>query len=182
MPIDEDKLFDQVCQTWTHFAAWREKIFAGYLTVLAGLAYAFSKDAGAPVRSALFAFAILISVLFRILDIRTTGQINLCQRVGARLAGGEGVHGEIMKDRFSTSRLTTYGFAINMLVAGVIGASGAGLFIYIEKWRDPGYVPCWEWSVLAVIASIVVLIIAECYTGKIWRREKDEYLAPPKAS
>jgi len=179
MPIDDEKLlYDELGKAWLHFASWRERIFAGYLSVLAVLAYAFSRDASNPIRAAILGFAILVSIVFRILDIRTTRHVNLCQRVGRSLAAGKGLYAEIDKDRFSTWRVTTYGFGINVLVAGVIGPSVVASLIYILKWRDAKYVVCWRWSVIAVVGAIVVLIIAECCTGMIWKGERDEYEQP----
>jgi hypothetical protein len=177
MNEDDKLIFEQLRETWLHFATWRERIFAGYLTVLAALAYAFSKNASIPIRSAVFAFGILVSAVFRILDIRTTGQINLCQRVGRNLFDSRGFYAAIDKDRFMAWRVMTYGFAINMLVAGIVGPSIVGLVIYILKWRAmPNYlVVCWWWSVIAFLSWILALLIAECFTSKIWKRERAEY-------
>jgi hypothetical protein len=35
-------LYSEVGQMWRYFATWREKIVAGYLTVIAGIAVAFA--------------------------------------------------------------------------------------------------------------------------------------------
>jgi hypothetical protein len=176
--ISDDKLYGELGKAWLHYISWREKIFAGYLTVLAALAYAFSRDASPSVRSAVFAFAILISVVFRILDIRTTGYVNLCQKAGRSLTADKGLYAEIDKNRFSAWSVATYGFAINMLVASVIGASAVGLVISVLKWRHSDYAVSWYWSVFAVAGAILVLIIAECCTSRIWKREKDENKTP----
>ena len=56
MNEDDKLIFEQLRETWLRFAAWRERIFAGYLTVLAALGYAFSKNPSIPIRSAAFAF------------------------------------------------------------------------------------------------------------------------------
>ena len=39
MNSEQEKLYEQLGHTWRHFASWREKVLAGYLTVLAGLAF-----------------------------------------------------------------------------------------------------------------------------------------------
>ena len=162
--------------------------------MLAALGYAFSKETAPIARAVLFGFVILISVVFRILDIRTTGFVNLCQRVGRTLAAGNGLYAEIDKNRFADRdkdslfekclrRVTLYGFAINLLVAGVIGPSAVGLVICLLEWNDTDYGVCWSWSVIAaVVVAILVLFVSEVCTHTIWKAEKKGYTNPPKTT
>ncbi|HEV3482291.1 MAG TPA: hypothetical protein VGR97_08180 [Candidatus Acidoferrales bacterium] len=183
MNEDDKSLYEQLGKAWLQYVSWREKILAGYLTALGALGYAFSKEASNPVRAGLCASIILVSVVFRILDIRTTGLVNLCQRVGRGLAAGN-LYAEIDKYRFAETdkdwvlkklkKVTTYGFAINMLIAGAIGPSLVGLVIYVRKWHAE-YVVRWWSSLIAIAVAYLVFRIAEYCTRRIWETEKDEY-------
>jgi hypothetical protein len=165
-----------------HFASWRERIFAGYLTVLAALGFAFSKETSIPVRAAVFAFGILVSAVFRILDFRTTDIINLCQDAGESLEGSGGFYGEINERRFDVEGRASYALAIDTLVTVVVGASATGLAIYLLRWRRVNYTvgPCW--SIVTVTLILVLWIGLRTYTKKIWSDERTAYKArPPKA-
>ena len=131
--IDPNKLYEEIGKAWQYFDSWREKIFAGYLSVLAALAFGLSKSASIHVRAVLFAFGILVSVgVFRTLDFRTTELINLCQAAGDNLAGPKGLHRALSGLRFATTKSwkkswLSYGTAISLLVASVIATSFVGL-------------------------------------------------------
>lgn len=65
MSINDEKLYDELGRVWQQYVLWREKIFAGYLSVLAALGYALSKVEGHPGRAAaVFALADVVSVVF----------------------------------------------------------------------------------------------------------------------
>jgi hypothetical protein len=176
MPIDDDKLYDQLGRAWIHYALWRERIFAGYLSVLAALGYAFSKDTSIPVRTSVFGFAILISAVFRILDYRTTDLVNLVQRAGESLAGSKGLHREIEVGRFGTEGRASYGLAIDTLVAGVTGTSAAGLFCMLMLWRNNDGARWW-WSIVAVVLAFVFWVCLRKYTRKLWLDEQAKHKA-----
>ncbi len=134
MPVDDAKLYDEAGQAWRHFASWREKTFAGYLTALAALAIGFTQHTGAPVRTVLFAGAILVSAVFWILENRSRELINACQLAADRLEQARGCYAELNRVGFDRNSRVTYGFAIGLLVAGVGAASCAGLCVYGIRW------------------------------------------------
>ena len=67
--MNEDKVYEELAVTWRHFALWREKSFAGYLTVLAALGVAFSTSPSTLVRLTIFLAGMLVSIAFWILDL-----------------------------------------------------------------------------------------------------------------
>jgi hypothetical protein len=157
--IDDEKLYDEIGRVWFYFDSWREKIFGGYLAALAALAFAFWKDASVPIRAGIFAFAIVVSVVFRILDLRTTDFINLCEEEAGKLAESKGFYGEFNQRRFGSTTRLTFGMAINILVASILGASAAGFCWYVRLWlhRSAGVSLCW-----AAVAFLLCIIFYFC--------------------
>jgi hypothetical protein len=192
MPIAEDKLYTEIGQNWLHYVSWREKIFAGYLTVLAALAYAFSQNINSAVRCAVFAFGFLVSVVFRILDFRTTELVNLCQVAGDDLAVSKGFYGALNRLRFehSPSRhrlwiaLVSYGLAINVLVASVSAASVVGFAVSIQRWLGGMETPVspvkWWWSQIALALAFVIFVLLQWLTHGAWSREQKRYRSASK--
>src|SRR5579863_3753418 len=101
MTISEDKRYDELGQAWRQFVSWRDKIFAGYMTVLATLGYGVLQNHSFRIRAAIFGFSLAISVVFRILDYRTTDLIDLCQVTGQKIAGTTDLYGEMEDGRFA---------------------------------------------------------------------------------
>jgi hypothetical protein len=116
MPIDEEELYKEIGRAWLHYVTWREKIFGGYLTVLAALAYEFETSQGDHIRAALFAAVLLVSIVFRLLDYRTTALVNLCQSTGENLSGLRGLFGQINQRRFAKTGSISYATALDLLV------------------------------------------------------------------
>jgi hypothetical protein len=137
-------------------------------------------------RAVVCGFAIVVSVVFRILDFRTTELINLCQDTGEKLAESRGFFGDLNRLRFPNKdsekcwramlkreTLVSYGFAINLLVASVIGARAAGLVINWLKWVGWTCGGKLWWSVIAALIAVALLVCFQCYTYKAWLRERD---------
>ena len=158
MPTDDQKLYEEIGQAWRHFASWREKIFAGYLTVLAALGIGFSQVTSIPVRAAIFAGGILVSAVFWILDFRNAQLINACQAAGDRLERGKGCYGELNRLRFDRKSPLTYGLAISLLVGGVGAASVGGLSVYMVRWWG-GEFSLWAFIIAVVVAVAVPLVL-----------------------
>jgi hypothetical protein len=175
MPIDDDKLYDDVVRAWLNYISWREKIFAGYLSVLAALAFAFSKITSDHGHAATFAFAFLVSAAFRILDYRTTELVNLCQRVGERLENSEGFYGELNRERFAREGRPSYGLAIDLIVAFISGASVIGLAFYSRKWWTGNDEISRCWSLAAIVAVLVSWSLLRWYSNKIWPEEREKW-------
>jgi len=174
MAIAEDRLYDELGRAWQYFATWREKIFAGYLSVLAVLAYAFSNKDGPSFHAAVFGFAILVSAVFRMLDYRTTDLVDLCQRAGESLAGSKGIHSEVERGRFGTKGRASYGLAVDTLVAGVAGTSAAGFISMLVRWHGND-VGGWWWSIVAVALAFALWMGLRFYTCKIWWEKQAEW-------
>lgn len=180
--IDPNKLYEEIGKAWQYFDSWREKIFAGYLSVLAALAFGLSKSASIHVRAVLFAFGILVSVAFWILDFRTTELINLCQAAGDNLAGPKGLHRALSGLRFATTKSwkkswLSYGTAISLLVASVIATSFVGLAIYLWRWRSStDAISLWCPVVAIALAAVLLALLRKC-AGEQWAREKTDYEA-----
>lgn len=175
MAIAEDKLYDELGKFWMYFASWREKLLAGYASVLAGLGLAFWKIGNPKIRAALFALTILVSVVFRIIDYRTNDLIIVCKNAGERLAGDpRGYYGLHNEGRFKTSGQASYGLAIDLLVSGVFGASAIAFIIYMRKWC--GYPDvAWWWSLIAAAACLAVFLPLRCRTKRLWSEDKSAY-------
>ena len=173
MAISGEKLYEEIGRAWLHYVSWRERIFAGYLSVLAVLAFAFSKEQDPLVRSAVFACGILVSGVFRILDFRTTELVNLCQVAADELAGSKGFYGHLNRRRFGvmdgrSRRLylrlwisgTSYGLAINILVASISAASLVGCCVELQRYMSGGslYKP-----IVAVVLAFVIFALLQWY-------------------
>jgi hypothetical protein len=74
------EMYSEVGQTWRHFAGWREKIIAGYLTSIAAIATALHVSEIDWI--ALLLAAVVISVAFWIFDLRNRILLGVCQRSG----------------------------------------------------------------------------------------------------
>src|SRR5712691_10880668 len=98
-----------------HFAAWREKTLGGYLTILAGLGFAFSHNVRAPVRAALFFGGAAVSLVFWILNVRNNQLLNACQTVAAELEGQRGGFGALASIRATPRVWLTYSRAMDIL-------------------------------------------------------------------
>jgi hypothetical protein len=163
--IDEDMLYKEIGQIWQFFASWREKLFAGYLSAIAALAFAFSKSSSIPVRAGFFAFGIVVSAVFRMLDLRTTDFINFCELKAGKLAGRKGFFGEFNRRRFAKTNRPCFGggfaTAINILVASILGACVTGLYFYLRLW-------CQNRSEVSLCWAIVVSALGVAFYLCLW--------------
>jgi hypothetical protein len=189
-PIEEDKLYEETGRDWQYYVSWREKIFAGYLTALAALAFAFSQNKSPAVLCLVFAFGFLVSVVFRILDFRTTELVNLCQFVGNILAGSKGFYGELNKARFDETKSTSekknsafishklwitgasYALAINLLVAWVSSISVVGCIVEYSRsenrFRLAG-------GLTIVFVFCLLFWCLQKQSNRMWIKEKNKY-------
>lgn len=174
-PMENDKLYEEIGRNWLHYVSWREKIFAGYLSVLAALAFAFSKESGIPVRTALCGFAVVVSVVFWILDFRTTELVNLCQLAGEKMAESKGFYGALNQRRFAERHLVSFGLAINLLVSSIIATSAVGVLISIVKWKRSADEPSIWWALVAVALTAVVFGVLYSYADNKWSDERERH-------
>ena len=157
--IDAKSIYEQASENYRHFLAWREKIFAGYLTILAALALAYAKtepnhDSH---KVAILGATIVVSVVFWILDLRTTAFFTACQRAGANLEAAIGSLGAYSELRAlippNDKRRLSHGLAVNALVSAVIAGACAGI------WLRSGWLMA-NWGVIP-IGSIVAPVVSE---------------------
>lgn len=153
--MDENKIYQELALAWRHFASWREKVFAGYLAVLAALSVAFTKSQSPALRVTIFAAAILVSLVFWLLDVRNGQLINACQVAAEKLERGKPGFAALNVTRFGESTwLTSYGFAIDLLVSGVLGASGGGLYIYFTRLSE---------GAIGLVAPAICVVTFACF-------------------
>lgn len=133
-PEDGAKLYEEAGQAWRHFASWREKTFAGYLTALAALAIGFTQHTSAPARFFILGGATLVSFVFWVFEYRSNELINACQLAADRLEGGKGCYAELNRRHGEGAGYLTYGFAVGALVSGVVAAALAGSYVYGVAW------------------------------------------------
>lgn len=181
---DEKKLYEECGEAWRYLSSWREKIFAGYLTVIAGLAIAFSTNASShPVRAGIFAAAILVSAVFWILDFRNVQLINACQLTADRFEGGKGGYSALNTARFEQSGPLAYGLAINVLVVGVAAAGFVGLWIELAAWSNTNDAPTSTCGPFfgAIVFAVVAFTLLKKLAAKqrkleeqLWRKLVEE--------
>lgn len=167
--MNEEKLYEQLAVTWRHFALWREKSFAGYLTLLAGLSVAFMRTPSELVRVAVIGAAVLVSIAFWVLDFRNGQLLNECQTAAAALEGMNGVFSALNRVRFRPSTMANYALAVDLLVAGIVGISSAGLCLYAPTViARTGYGP----SVAAVVTMSVSVFVLQCIRRRRWQEDR----------
>jgi hypothetical protein len=153
MSISDEKAYEEVGRAWRHFASWREKIFAGYLSLLAALAWGFPKTNGTPIHVAILACAILVSAVFWMLDFRNIQLLNACQLAGEHLETSEGFYTRLNQLRFEQSSPLGYGLAISLLVVSVVGASVGGISFYVLGRLLNNFSLCWSFVIGVTIAG-----------------------------
>jgi len=171
--MDENKIYQELAVTWRHFASWREKVFAGYLAVLAALSVAFMRSPSLVLRIAIFAAAILVSLVFWLLDVRNSQLIHACQLAAARFEGLTGGFAAALNTtRFGGSKWwATYGFAIDLLVTGVIGASAGGLY-YICFSRLSGGSIGLVTPVIGAVTFLFFMLVFQRKRNTDWSADK----------
>ncbi len=137
LSIDAAKFYEELGQNYRYFLGWRERLFAGYITVLAGLGLGFAMSGRTSFEIGLLVAAILVSVVFLILDQRTRDLFQQCQLVGRdleKLSNTLGVYTALQSLVRPVGSLTTHSLAVKLLVGGVVGGSITGLFARVPEW------------------------------------------------
>jgi len=176
--IDDTKLYEEAGQAWRHFASWREKTFAGYLTALAALAIGFAQQPRASIRLFIFAGAILVSAVFWILESRSRELINACQLAADRLEQARGCYADLNRLRFHRDTWVTYGFGVGLFVGAVSAASFGGMCLYAVRWwlGNPNAWPVWPAVVAAIQLPLSPLVLRRI-AGKERAKSTAEYRA-----
>jgi len=165
--VDDKTLYKEAADLWRHFAAWREKLFAGYITALGALALACAQYASSGIRSAILVSGILVSTVFWILDLRNRELFSASQGVAARLENKIGGYRALDEIRFSGTNSLTHGVAIDLLVSGVMGGCIGALFVFVPRWYQAS-----SSSVLPVIVMGICFALLLVITRVIGKMEK----------
>jgi hypothetical protein len=183
-------IYEEAGRAWIHFVTWRERIFAGYLTVLAALGVAFHAEASPLMRLVVCGACILVSVVFWILDLRNRELIGACQAAAQLLEDGKGAYSALNSLRFDSTKRYTHGLAINLLVCSVVGGSVGAIVLYSVGLAVGDRSTKWNITLCGGIANVtfpgvlrlVALVIALTSTWKLvtfceqlgWRQKLGE--------
>ena len=93
--LDRKDAYAEAGQLLRHYLSWREKLLAGYIAVVAGLAIAFVNlpTAYRCLGSALAFLGAFLTVIFWLLDRRNTELFDACAEAGAGIETEDGVAG-----------------------------------------------------------------------------------------
>lgn len=170
--VTQSDRYAGIVKAWHHYVSWREKIFAGYVTVLGGLGYlCASKDAATLTRVVILFSTLLVSTVFRMLDFRTNEYVNLCQLEGEKITEAESFLVALNRQRFcEKSPGPKYAQAIDLLVAVVCTASLTGLAWLLLGWLVTSHV--WCLGLVAVGFCLGLFTFLENFGGRIYQHEK----------
>lgn len=165
----------ELVTAWHHYVSWREKIFAGYVTVIGALGYlGASKDATSFTRIVILFSTLLVSIVFRMLDFRTNEYVNLCQLAGEKIWRTESLFVALNRQRFcDKSPGVKYADAINLLVAAVCTTSLAGQAFLLLGWVVTSH--AWCFSFVAAGFWLGLYKFLENFGGRIYEYEKEQY-------
>jgi len=77
-----DDVYKEIGTNYRHFASWRQKIFAGYLTIIAAMSIAFWTIRDHSMARVILVAAIVVSIVFLLLDRRNWEITNACLEAG----------------------------------------------------------------------------------------------------
>ncbi len=176
MGIDDQDRYEQLGKAWRHVVSWRDKLFAGYLTVLGALGYVILQDATAVRRLALFGAGVMLSAIFWIFEFRTRNIVNACQATAASLEADRGLYTTMIRLRKKSKRWQTYGFGMSLLTAGAIGICLAGLMRYLPATLQVRPLPILISMVLPGLVAVALMILFECPGSKQRKAELEDPL------
>ena len=157
-------------ETWRHFAIWREKLFGGFLAVLAALGVAFFRTDLPTWRFVICLAAVVVGVAFWLLDLRTGQLINVSQRAAAEQGSGKDSFAALQKARFEqSSPWITYGLGVDLLIGGILAGSFAGAYHYWTRLPESalGVTPA-----IALVVILVFLVVSQCVRRVLFNQEK----------
>ncbi len=175
--MDVRDLYAEIGESWRQFVAWHERIFGGYLAVIAALAIAFTQVGDADLQVILLLAAVTVSVAFWILAFRNRTLLWACQRAGEALEktvettkalprGERGCYSALNDVRLLPGTRLTHGFAINIIVAAIVAGSLAGMAFKLLAWHP---------RVATTIGAILfVTLVAALELLGDWARKKEQ--------
>jgi hypothetical protein len=169
--MEDESTDKELAVTWRYFASWREKLFGGFLAVLAGLGISFFRTPLPVWRLVVCLAAIVVSVAFWLIDLRTGQLLNASQAAGAKR--GLEVFAALEVERFEQSkRWITYGFAIDLLVGIVVAGSVAGAIVYWNRLPE-GKIGFAVPSAVVVVFLVFVLMSQRIRTERFQAAKKN---------
>jgi hypothetical protein len=132
--MTDEKLYDHCAELWKHFASWRDKLFAGYLTVLGALSFALSQQTSPGRQSLVLTAAGVMSLVFWIHDVRVRTLFSAMQAAAESLEPKIGGYTALNKVRFHSRSVITHAMGVNLLVTAVVAACANGLFVLLPRW------------------------------------------------
>jgi hypothetical protein len=177
--LSVDERYREIGENYRYFLAWRERLFAGYLAVLAALALAFVSagqlpQAGAatlPMRVVMPLIAILISWIFWMLEFRNRDLFHCCQNAGRLVEKGAGIYSDLAVSGDDVVSLlgvkVRHSDSLDVFVSIVV-ASCAWLAAY-EIIPLPPDGPWMDWRRIApfIVASVMLAIVLLIVNGRI---------------
>jgi hypothetical protein len=167
--MSDDKLYDAAAELWKYFASWREKLFAGYLTVVGALAFAFLQQSSPGRQSIALLTVILMSVVFWLHDVRVRELFSAMQGVAAEFESKSGGYRALDSIRFDGTSPITHGLAINVLVVSIIAASVGGLAVLLPRWYNASR----NTPAVIFIAAAVAVCLLFLLVHRVGRIERD---------
>lgn len=176
-PPDIKDLCSELGQTWRHFAGWREKIIAGYLTIVAAIATAFHLSPADHV--VVLSAAIVVSTVFWIFDFRNRILLGMCQRVGKSIEMlcrpsakdcERGCYSALNHVRYPAKSnwhvdSLTHGLAVDILVSAIIAGACSGLL-----WLKLGLPSRFCWRLAISTTVFLFLLVLLQFVGQLGRR------------
>lgn len=170
--MDEKSIYEQTAELWKHFSSWRDKLFAGYLTVMGALAFAFGEQLSPGRQCIVLVVGVVLSVVFWIHDVRVRELFSAMQGAAANLESTIGGYKALDQIRFKGTSRLTHGLGINILVSANIAGCAAGLFVLVPRWYSASN----KSMTTVVIASTILFVLLYLLTRKLgsheWRSEE----------
>lgn len=129
-------VYGEIGTNYRYFLAWRHRLFAGYVAVLAGLSVAYwSVGDDDAFRKAIIAASFVITVVFWILEYRNRDLYHACQNSGqaceSDLPQDVGIYTRLTSNTDVLHRRITQSLGIDILFFVVIVAS---IVVEIYLW------------------------------------------------
>jgi hypothetical protein len=153
--LSDNAAYEEAGQNYRKFLDWREKIVGGYVAILGALGVAFHASEGnCRFQSALLWAAVLTSAAFWVLNDRNSEFIRTCVVAGKKQEEPVcGIYTSLHALKDTT--LLTHGFAVSLLVSGVVVGSLYELWMNWACWASRGFA-------VAFLIFLVVLVLLEC--------------------
>ena len=153
--VDRKIVYEETGRNYRAFLDWREKIVGGYVTIVGVLGLGFYRvEAKGDVRFILLFAAIVVSLVFRVLNIRNSEFIRKCVEAGKALEPQGGVYTSL---ETLTSTFLTHGLAFGLLQSTVVGVSAIGMLQNWPWWLQRGG-SCRSITYVLLLCGAIILL------------------------